>query len=138
VANLGVNYKDAGRLKEAVALLEEAHRAVKKHPKLAWVTPQLIDAYQKAGENGKVATLLLEQLPAARKALPKGSPQLGGLLAQVGLGLLELKLWAEAEPLHRDGQAGRGEGSKMAITASSRGRRRDGRSSRTGRWSWKR
>jgi tetratricopeptide (TPR) repeat protein len=102
VANLGVNYKDAGRLREAIGLLEEAHRAVTKHPELAWVTSQLIDGYQKAGENGKVATLLLEQLPAARKALPKDSPQLGGLLAQVGLGLLEQKKWAEAEPLLRE------------------------------------
>jgi tetratricopeptide (TPR) repeat protein len=101
-ANLGVNYKDAGQLREALALLEEAHRAVKKHPELAWVTPQLIHAYQKAGENGKAAALLLEQLPAARKALPKDGPQLGGLLAQIGQGLLEQKKWAQAEPLLRE------------------------------------
>ena len=32
VANLGVNYKDAGRLKEAIPLLEEAHQAAKTIP----------------------------------------------------------------------------------------------------------
>jgi hypothetical protein len=45
---------------------------------------------------------LLEQLPQARKALPKDSPQLAGLLAQIGLGLLEQKKWTEAEPLLRE------------------------------------
>jgi tetratricopeptide (TPR) repeat protein len=34
VANLGVNYKDAGRSKEAIPLLEEAYAASKKRPQL--------------------------------------------------------------------------------------------------------
>ena len=45
---------------------------------------------------------LMQQLPEARKALPKDSPQLAGLLAQIGLGLLEQKKWTEAEPLLRE------------------------------------
>jgi WD40 repeat protein len=102
VANLGVNHKDAGRLKEAILLLEEAHRAAKKHPDLAWVRGQLLDAYTIAGENVKAGNLVLEQLPLARKALPKDSPQLAGMLAQIGLGLSEQKKWAEAEPLLRE------------------------------------
>jgi hypothetical protein len=44
----------------------------------------------------------LQQLPEARKALPKESPQLAGLLAQIGGGLLEQKKWTEAEPLLRE------------------------------------
>jgi WD40 repeat protein len=102
VANLGVNFKDAGRLKEAIPLLEEAQQAVKKHPNLAWVIRPLLDAWMLAGENIKVANLLLEQLPMARKALPKDSPQLAGMLAQIGLGLSEEKKWGEAEPLLRE------------------------------------
>jgi serine/threonine protein kinase len=102
VANLGVNYRDAGRLQEAIPLLEEAYRASKKHPALSWVGRELLDAYTKAGETAKIANLLLEHLPEARKALPKDSPQLAGLLAQIGLGLLEQKKWAEAEPLLRE------------------------------------
>ena len=34
MGNLGVNYKDAGRLKEAIPLLEEAYRAARKYPEL--------------------------------------------------------------------------------------------------------
>ena len=45
---------------------------------------------------------LLEQLPEARKALPKDSPQLAGLLAQIGQGLLGQKKWTESEPVLRE------------------------------------
>jgi tetratricopeptide (TPR) repeat protein len=102
VANLGANYKDAGRLKEAMALLEEAQRAAQKYPELRWVAGQLLDAYAKAGENAKLDALLGAELSAARKALPPDSPQLAGLLAHGGLALLNLKRWAEAEPLLRE------------------------------------
>ena len=101
VANLGVNYRDAGRVKEAIPLLEEAYRAAKRLPLLRFVGNELIKAYAKAGENAKLADLLGEQLPEARKTLPKDSPQLTGLLAQIGLGLPQQKKWTEAEPLFR-------------------------------------
>ncbi len=102
VANLGVNFKDAGRLKEAIPLLEEAHRAAKKYLALSWVDEQLCDAYARAGENAKLASLLQEQLSDARKSLPTDSPQLAGMLAQIGLGLLKQKKGSEAEPLLRE------------------------------------
>ncbi len=102
VANLGVNYKDAGRLAEAIPLLEEAYQAAKKHPTLRWVERQLLDAYVRAGENAKLADLLHKQLAEARKTLPKDNPQLAGLLAQIGLCLLQQKKWTEAEPFLRE------------------------------------
>ncbi len=102
VANLGVNYKDAGRLKEAIPLLEEAHQAAKGIPRLRWVAYPLIGAYAKEGENAKLADLVREQLTEARKALPLDSPQLAGLLAQIGLSLLQEEKWTEAEPLLRE------------------------------------
>jgi tetratricopeptide (TPR) repeat protein len=105
VANLGVNYKDAGRLKEAIPLLEEAHQAAKRFPELRSMDGQLIDAYTKAGETAKLGDLLQEQLPEARKALPKDSPQLAGLLAQLGLSLLQQQEWAKAEPILRESLA---------------------------------
>ena len=99
VANLGVNNKDAGRLKEAIPLLEEAHQAAKSFQPLRWVADPLIDAYTKLGENAKLDDLLQEELAEVRKTLPKDSPQLAGLLAQIGLSLLQKKKWTEAEPL---------------------------------------
>jgi tetratricopeptide (TPR) repeat protein len=102
VGNLGVNYKDAGRLREALPLLEEAYRASRKFPQLRMVGGALLETYTRMGENAKVANLLLEVLPQVRKELSGNSAQLAGVLAQIGMGLLEQKKWAEAEPLIRE------------------------------------
>ena len=59
-------------------------------------------AYTNAGENAKLAGLLLEQLAETQKRLPKDSPQPAGVFAPIGLGLLEQKKWAEAEQLLRE------------------------------------
>jgi eukaryotic-like serine/threonine-protein kinase len=101
-ANLGVNYRDAGRLAEALPLLEEANRAVPKYFTLRFVRGQLLDAYIKAGRNDKAATLAKETLTEDRAALPAGSPQLAGALAQAGSSLLKLKNWTDAEPVLRE------------------------------------
>jgi len=65
----------------------------------------LIDAYRKAGENAKLADLLREQLPETRKALPKDSPDLAGMLSHFGLILVQQKKWIEAEPHLRESLA---------------------------------
>jgi eukaryotic-like serine/threonine-protein kinase len=56
-ANLGLNYKDAGRLAEALPLLEEAHRAVPKFFTLRFARGQLLDAYINAGRHDKATAL---------------------------------------------------------------------------------
>ena len=97
-ANLGVAYKDAGRLAEALPLLEEANRAVPKYPTLRWFRWQLLDAYIAAGRNDEaaaVATVALSEDRAA--AFPSDNPQLAGMLAQTGLSLMKTKHWADAE-----------------------------------------
>jgi tetratricopeptide (TPR) repeat protein len=102
LANLGVNYLNADRLQEAIPLLEEAYRASRKYPNLSGVASKLQDAYTKVGDIARLADLLLEQLPEARKTLPSDDPQLARMLVQIGLGLLEQKKWAEAEPPLRE------------------------------------
>ncbi len=102
IANLGVNYRDAGRLEEALPLLEEAHRKGKPHAQLAWVEDALITAYVKAGKATEARSLLHDSLAVARKRLPADSPQLAGLLATAGSQLLDLEQYAEAEPLLRE------------------------------------
>jgi tetratricopeptide (TPR) repeat protein len=105
VANLGVNYKDAGRLEEALPLLEEAYRASRTIPTLRWVGAQLLDGYVKAGRSAQAAALIKELVADARKALPEDSPQLAGRLANIGSSLLQMKAFAEAAPLLREGLA---------------------------------
>jgi tetratricopeptide (TPR) repeat protein len=101
-ANLGLNYKDAGRLAEALPLLEEANRAVPKFFTLRFARGQLLDAYINAGRNDKATALAKVTLTEDRAALPAGNPQLAGALAQAGSSLLKLKNWSEAEVVLRE------------------------------------
>jgi eukaryotic-like serine/threonine-protein kinase len=102
VANLGVNYSHDGRPAEEVPLLEEAYRASKKHPTLRFAGRDLVDAYWKAGKVAEAAELIDELLADARMQPPKDSVELAYELGQCGLTLLEMKKFAEAEPLLRD------------------------------------
>jgi hypothetical protein len=103
-----VNYKDAGRLAEAIPLLEETYGAAKKCPQLGFVGTPLLDAYTKASDAAKpgtiarVVALMQELLADARVTLPKESPELAGQLAAFSQTVLGLKAWDEAEPLIRE------------------------------------
>jgi tetratricopeptide (TPR) repeat protein len=102
VANLGVNYKDAGRVQEALPLLEEAFQTAKINPTFRWVGPQLLDGYATAGKTAEAARLVTELLADVRKQLPKDSSQLAGELAQLGLSLLQTHAFTDAEALLRE------------------------------------
>jgi tetratricopeptide (TPR) repeat protein len=102
MANLGANYNDAGRIKEAISVLEEVNTFIDEYPRLRGFDLPLCEAYATAGESVKLATLRLKHLSEARAALPKESPQIGAILAQIGMGLLVEKKWAEAEPFLRE------------------------------------
>jgi serine/threonine-protein kinase len=115
-SNLGFALDQVGRQKEAIEAWREA---VRLNPRLGntwyWLGKALLlqgrpsEALAPLGEAAKLLpeptarkrNLPADLLAAARKALPKDSPQLAGILAQVGLGLLQQKKWAEAEPLLR-------------------------------------
>ena len=101
-ANLGVVFKEARRPADALPLLEDAHRASRKYPALREVNSHLLEAYISIGQADKAAALAREMLAEGRAALPAGSLQLAALLAQTGSILLDVKSWAEAEPLLRE------------------------------------
>ena len=102
VANLGVNYVDSGRVSEGIPLLEEAYRSGGKFPHLRAFGVPLLAAYAKTGRSADAAKLVGELLADTRKTAPQASPQLAAALAQFGLVLLQLKAYAEAEPLLRE------------------------------------
>jgi lipopolysaccharide biosynthesis regulator YciM len=105
LANLGVNYRDDGRLAEALRLLEQAHRGGREHASLRWVGDELLTAYLRAGKTADAGSLVKKNLAAARKALAADSRPLAAALARNGLALLELKRWADAEPILREALA---------------------------------
>jgi len=74
-ANLGVNYKDAGRFDDALPLLEESYRSAKQYSKLRWVSAQLLDGYARAGKTEQAAALANELLAEARTQFSRESPQ---------------------------------------------------------------
>ena len=102
MANLGVNYRDVRRLEEAIPLLKQAYDAGRKHASLRWVGAELLIAYVRAGRSVEGVALVKANVSAARETLPEASPGLAAVLAQNGLALLELKAWADAEPILRE------------------------------------
>jgi hypothetical protein len=58
--------------------------------------------YARAGKSAEALALAKENLVAARKSFPVGSPQLADELARNGSPLLDLKAWDDAEPLLRE------------------------------------
>src|SRR5262249_34436274 len=102
IANLGVNYRDAGRLEKAIPLLKEAYDARQTSPYLGHVGTELLIAYVRAGKAAEGVALAKANLAEARQSLPAASPRLGTALATNGNFLLELKAWADAEPILRE------------------------------------
>src|SRR5437660_12554719 len=83
-ANLGINYRDAGRLPEAIALLEPLEREGRTNPALSWVKAELLTAYILAGKAAEALPMLKAELADARKAQPAGSLTLAAELVRVG------------------------------------------------------
>jgi tetratricopeptide (TPR) repeat protein len=106
-ANLGVNYRDAGQLAEAIPLLEQAHRGGRRYAFVAWVGGELLATYERAGRVAEATALARDNLAAARKALPAGSPKLVAAVAAAGTALLRLGAWADAEAALREWLAAR-------------------------------
>jgi len=108
LANLGVNYKDAGRFAEAFPLLEEAYQASRREHSLTWVSSPFLDALTQAAEPTRpesmanVVTLIEELLAAPREKSAQDSPELAGALAAYSLSLIKLKAWEAAERLLRE------------------------------------
>ena len=102
MANLGVNYRDAGRLAEAIPLLEVVHRKSPDHPSLWSIGQDLVSAYIRAGNEAEAAALITSELAIDRRRAGAGSPQLGNRLAIWGMQRMNLKAFADAEPLFRE------------------------------------
>ncbi len=104
-ANLGVNYRDAGRLVEGLALLEEAFLKGRAQPALFLFENDLLEMYIQAGKTTEAANLAKETIGELRAKLPPDSLELGGALAAKALIFLKLKAWDEAEPILRESLA---------------------------------
>jgi tetratricopeptide (TPR) repeat protein len=91
---LGRAYRDAGRLKDATTVLEDA--VAKDTQSMG----DLLDVYALAGEYAKIIARCEKQLADDRKANPKANPN-PDLLTRLGRAYLAQKKWSEAEPHFR-------------------------------------
>jgi hypothetical protein len=102
MANLGVNYRDAGRLEEAIPLLEEAlDRSQKLQPfpaSLVWVSGELAETYDRAHLFAKSEPLYRRALDRAKQQFAAGDPRTAGAMAQLAMNLLQQKMFTDAEP----------------------------------------
>jgi tetratricopeptide (TPR) repeat protein len=108
--NLGDNYCDAKRLKEAVAVFDEwlpraaAALMPGQHP-LPVGRRLAAKTYFRARQDDKAIALLSQEVAAVRKESKPGDPRLAGALTSLGLGLIAAGRHAEAEPPLRESLA---------------------------------
>jgi tetratricopeptide (TPR) repeat protein len=118
MANLGQNYKDAGRLDEAIALLEETLKLGKgnlgpEHETTLRAMNNLagayltkgrhdLDGYVQAGRSVEAIAVVNELLASLRQTFSADSPELAGGLADLSLALLQVTAFADAEPMLRE------------------------------------
>jgi tetratricopeptide (TPR) repeat protein len=105
--NLGVNYRDAGRLPEAIALLEEwvgrCHETLgAESSHLEFARDVLAETYERANDFLNAEALIRENAELARKKSGADSPAYASHLAHLAWNLLFQKRHAEAEPLLRE------------------------------------
>ena len=105
--NLGVNYRDAGRLQEAAAVFDEwlpqaAAKFPPGQPPLPFGRQAAVDTYTRAGRHDKAVPLLGEAVAAARQQAKPGDPRLAVALAQLGGALLKVAKPAEAASALRE------------------------------------
>lgn len=104
MANLGLDYQKAGRLKDAIDLLEKAldrsrQRDLVWPDEISWVPGYLSEIYDRAGQYAKSESLHRERLKQAQHQFGSDDPRTADALAQLGTNLLKQKKFADAEPL---------------------------------------
>jgi hypothetical protein len=104
--DLGVNYWDAGRFADGIALIKAVRQKGSQDPPPGWVRRALLTAYVQAGNTTEATALAIEQVRDARQQFAANSPELAAALAENGKSLLEAKAYADAEPLLLNGYEG--------------------------------
>jgi tetratricopeptide (TPR) repeat protein len=109
MGNLGINYRDAGRLPEGIAKLEQAREwDQKRHGPQAdphdWlhITRELVDANDRAGQFASSEPLYRETLEAERKHHGQVSAEVAQAMVNLAENLLNQRKYTDAEALIRE------------------------------------
>jgi serine/threonine protein kinase/tetratricopeptide (TPR) repeat protein len=112
MADLGINYRDAGRLPEAISALARARELDRKrhgpqsdpHDWLQ-ITRNLVEAYDRAGQFADSEPLYRETLEAERRHHGEASGEVAMALVNLAANLLNQRKYADAESLFREALA---------------------------------
>jgi tetratricopeptide (TPR) repeat protein len=107
LANLGINYRDAGRLDEGIRRMEQAlDRARARYgglpPSLVFAEGQLAVAYDRAKRFDKSEPFCRNTLERARKLFGAADNRTAGAMTMLGMNLIQQRKEAEAEPILRE------------------------------------
>src|SRR5262249_42954385 len=102
LGNLGVNYRDAGRVDDGFRCLEEALALARKRPgpmraDLAGLFGELADSYDRADRLDKAESLYRELLEQASQQYGRNDPRAATLMAKLGTNLIRQQKYAEAQ-----------------------------------------
>lgn len=103
--NLGVNFRDSGKLDAAILMLESACRNAAGNESLRWGREALLTAYVLAKKSNEGTALANELLQEDRKKHAPQSDSLASALVRFGGDLLSLSAWKDAEAVLREGLA---------------------------------
>jgi serine/threonine protein kinase len=107
IANMGIACRDADRIKDAIALLEEARQLWLKLPgeaaaPFAWIPGALAETLDRDGQFAKAEFLYRDLVEQARRQFGTEDARTAGQMAGLALNLLHQHKYTEAEPLIRD------------------------------------
>src|SRR5262249_43373830 len=107
LVNLGVAYRDLGRLDDAIRCMKDALNRAGKRPgglpaTLPTLPSLLAEVHEMAGQLARAEPLHRAALEQARKQLGPDDLRTAGAMASLGLNLLRQEKHADAEKLLRD------------------------------------
>ncbi len=107
MANLAVNYRDFGQLQDAAAMAQEFYERYATLPpqrraSTDWFVPLALQIFMQAGHPEHAEPILREKLTEVDKHYGRDSPQAASSRALLGLVLLQIEKYAEAERVLRE------------------------------------
>jgi serine/threonine protein kinase len=106
-ANVGINYRDAGRQADGLRYLENSIADLRKvadppPTDLIWIPRALFDTYEQTGQLAKAAALLEETLPQTEKRRGPDHPYTLSNFAKLGHLYWQMRRWDRSVPIYEE------------------------------------
>lgn len=99
---LGNEYCNANRPADGIPLLEDAYQGIKQASMKAMVRSRLIEAYIETGKSAEAHSLIQNHLAYVQSNYQPESTEFANQLVVIGINLMDIEKWGEAELVLRD------------------------------------